>query len=123
MCRQGAGPLTSARLQGRLHCILFAWLALLAYQAQAQTMLELSADPFPHGMYLRWSISATATGYNVYRAPGNCLGSPSFANIASMAGESYYDPGLAPGAYCYYVTALNSGGESAPSNLVTGVAP
>ena len=69
--------------------------------------------------------ACTPTGYNVYRASVACplTGLPTGATkIASaITTTTYTDTTItAPGSYCYYVTALNSAGESAASNTGGG---
>jgi fibronectin type 3 domain-containing protein len=55
------------------------------------------------------------TGYNVYR--GTTSGGEGTTAIATVTGPSYADSGLTNGqAYYYKVTAINSVGESLPSN-------
>jgi len=69
--------------------------------------------------------ACTPSGYNVYRATVACpaSGLPTGATkIASnISAANYTDTTItAPGTYCYYVTALNSAGESAASNTAGG---
>lgn len=71
-----------------------------------------------HTVSLTWQDTQTAT-YNVYRAPGNCSGSPVFTRIADgVAAKSYTDLDVPVGTYCYQVTAAANGLESLPSNSV-----
>ena len=68
---------------------------------------------------LRWTAASGATGYNVYR---RVSGAGSYSQIASNHAVNAYfvDSGLSGGsAYDYYVTAINGGGESAASNVIT----
>lgn len=72
---------------------------------------------------LAWqdTVNPTATQYNVYRAPSSCAGTPTFTklNASPVATRSYNDSGVAPGTYCYRVTAVLAGlPESAPSSSV-----
>lgn len=67
---------------------------------------------------LTWADASNPSGttYSVYRAAGPCSGSPSFAKIAtSIAALNYTDKALAPGTYCYAVTASYNGQESVRS--------
>jgi fibronectin type 3 domain-containing protein len=62
---------------------------------------------------LTWATSARATSYLVKRAEAS--GGP-HAEIATAVGLSHQDTGLENGkSYFYVVTAVNAGGESAPS--------
>lgn len=56
----------------------------------------------------------TATTYSVYRAPGLCSGTPVFAKISTaLAVKTFSDASVAPGLYCYTVTASLNSVESA----------
>jgi Fibronectin type III domain len=73
------------------------------------------------GVQLSWTApGGSVSSYKVYREPAtsSTCGSP-FSNIASTASTSYKDTSTTRRSYyCYQVTAVNSGGESAPSNPV-----
>jgi len=86
-----------------------------------------------HNAHLAWTAPTTCvdgsacspSGYNVYKATVACpaTGLPAgAAKIASAITATTYDDGTisAPGVYCYYVTALNSSGESTASNTGGG---
>jgi hypothetical protein len=86
-----------------------------------------------HAATLSWTAPTTcvdgspctATGYNVYRAAIACPASGLPAGALRIANAvtttSYSDTTVtAPGSYCYYVSALNSAGESAASNTAGG---
>jgi len=63
---------------------------------------------------LSWTASPGADRYNVYRALGT---SGSFALLASSTSAGYTDASVSnTTSYCYAVTAVNAGGESADSN-------
>lgn len=63
---------------------------------------------------LSWTDnSSDETGFKLYRN-GTPLSSPIAANTTNFS-----DAGLTCGTYSYYVAAVNSNGESAPSNAVT----
>jgi hypothetical protein len=68
---------------------------------------------------LAWAASPTSgVTYNVYSSTSSAF-TPSAANriATGLAATSYYNTGLSPSTTHYYlVTALNSTGESAPSN-------
>jgi fibronectin type 3 domain-containing protein len=71
------------------------------------------------GIQVSWTAPAgTVNSYNVYRTGATsaaCGGS--FTKIASPTSTSYKDTSAGRGSYyCYYATAVNSGGESLPSN-------
>lgn len=86
-----------------------------------------------HRVDLTWTDSTTTgvTAQNIYRATGNCatLTTSSFTLISSVSGTttSFSDttvnqtPPSAGISYCYAITAVNSGGESAFSNLSQAV--
>jgi hypothetical protein len=90
--------------------------------------LKLTAiDSADDTIALAWSRSASARGFNVYRA-ARADGDYVRLNLAPIAGNSYADSGLTPEtAYFYAVTALGSEGESeraGPVRVATGsVAP
>lgn len=87
-----------------------------------------------HNAHLAWTApttcvdgsACTATGFKVYKASVACpaSGLPTGATVlAALAGTvTTYDDGTisAPGTYCYYVTAVNSVGESSASNTAGG---
>jgi penicillin-binding protein 2A len=75
-----------------------------------------------HWIALKWIASTTpGVSYEVYRKPG---GQTYFARYVATTMTSYLDTGVRPGqSYSYYVTAINSSGESAPSNTITLVVP
>lgn len=66
----------------------------------------------------------TATTYTVYRATGLCSGTPAFSKLASsVTGTTYADATVIAGNYCYQVTAVVNGVESAPSNQALAPVP
>jgi fibronectin type 3 domain-containing protein len=91
------------------------------------TALPIAPPPTPAGVQalagsdcvtLGWSASPRATSYSIRR--GTTPGGP-YAPIASPAAPSYVDTDAPNGGMYYYVvTALNAGGESAPSEEVSG---
>jgi Tol biopolymer transport system component len=58
---------------------------------------------------LSWTAVSSATSYNVYR---------NGAVIGTSTNTSYVDTSAAQNTYSYYVTAVNTYGESSPSNTV-----
>jgi len=97
-----------------------AWLQLYGVKAVASA----------HYVTLAWTDSVNpappATLYRAYRADASdCTGSPSFAPIVSgVVAKTYNDTHVASGVnYCYYVTAYNTVGESAPSGAAAAAIP
>jgi hypothetical protein len=79
-----------------------------------------------HSVTLNWEDGRNPAGvtYNVYRVLGLCSGSPAFSKIAEgVAVRTYLDTTVQPGPYCYVVTAVFSGIESAYSNSALGQVP
>jgi hypothetical protein len=80
-----------------------------------------------HSVTLNWNAPSDATAgttYSVYRAPGPCTGTPVMAKIVSaIVPRTYVDTTVAPGPYCYAVTAVAGGAESVYSNLAPAVVP
>jgi protocatechuate 3,4-dioxygenase beta subunit len=63
---------------------------------------------------LSWTVVGTATSYNIYRND---------VIVGSSTTKSFTDTSLpSDGTYSYYVTAVNSSGESAASNTISVVA-
>ncbi|MDE2591008.1 MAG: hypothetical protein KGL95_15230, partial [Patescibacteria group bacterium] len=58
---------------------------------------------------LSWSASGGATSYNIYR---------NGVKVGSSTTTTFSDSSAPEGVESYYVTAVNSGGESSPSNTV-----
>lgn len=62
---------------------------------------------------LTWNAVSGATQYKVYRDGGS-------TPIATVTQPSYTDTTVTPdGTHTYYVTAVNSGGQSSPSNTIS----
>jgi len=83
-----------------------------------------SQAPAQHSVTLTWADTANPAGttYSVYRATGVCSGAPTFSKLLTgVAAKTYIDATVTPGNYCYQVTAVFTGIESAPSN--TALAP
>ncbi len=69
-----------------------------------------------------WDASSDSSiqGYRLYRADGTCLlhGYFSIVNTyGQVTSGTVTDPSTG-GTYCHFLTAFNSAGESAPSNMV-----
>ena len=94
-----------------------ALLMICSFAALAQTA---------HSATLTWAdlLNPTGTTYSVYRATGLCSGTPTYAKIASaLTVKTYEDVTVQPGNYCYTVTAVFNGMESAPSNTAGAPVP
>jgi hypothetical protein len=81
-----------------------------------------------HSVSLTWTASTTTgiTSYNVYRAVYASSVCGSYSNIGSTASTvtAYIDSVVTDGTtYCYATTAVDSGGESAYSNVVQAAIP
>lgn len=76
---------------------------------------------------LSWTDTTNPSGvtYNVYRAPSACTGTPAFARITSgVIPKTFTDANVPYGTYCYVVTAVGGGIESAYSPTAgTAVGP
>ena len=95
---------------------LFAFL-LLAVSGFAQTT---------HSVTLTWldSLNPAGTTYSVYRASGLCSGTPSFAKlITGLSAKTFQDTTVTPGPFCYTVTAVVNGVESAQATPVNPTVP
>jgi hypothetical protein len=80
-----------------------------------------------HNVALAWTASASAAAnpsltYNVYRSPG-CSGTFTLLNSSTVSATTFIDSGVSAGTYCYRVTAVLSGAESAPSNQAAAIVP
>lgn len=90
----------------------------------------LSATPAlsQRSVRITWQASSDAAAnpsltYNVYRA-SSCAGQFSKVNASPVSFTSYVDATVGVGAaYCYRVTAVLNGLESAPSNQVIAAIP
>jgi endoglucanase len=80
--------------------------------AQASVPSGLSAKPGRNQVTLSWNATGGAASYNVKRSSAS--GGP-YALIASTAGTSYTDEGLAGGTYYYVVSGVSAAGESVNS--------
>lgn len=94
------------------------WIAIAAGLAQAAS----------HAVTLSWQDTLNPTGagttYSVYRSTGLCSGTPTFSKVASaVTTMTYEDTTVTPGNYCYEVTAVLNGMESAPSNTAAAAVP
>ena len=78
---------------------------------------------------ITWGDVGSETGYRVYRADGDCGGTPVFSQVGSdlaantlgFTDATLATDGTADGTYCYSVRSFDTDGESADSNLATVV--
>ena len=69
---------------------------------------------------LNWSASATATSYNIYYSTITGVTPVNGTKVSGVAATSYTQNSLTNGTpYFFIVTAMNAGGESAPSIQVS----
>lgn len=71
-----------------------------------------------HTATITWTNSPDTPNTNVYRLSGACpatLTGFTLLTPTPVATGTYTDATITPGAYCYYVTAVVGGAESAPS--------
>lgn len=88
-----------------------------------------------HSVTLTWNVPSDAIAtstYNVYRITATCPTTPltsasaaltaGFAklNSAPLTATTDVDSSVTPGTYCYFVTQVQGGLESPPSNNVVG---
>lgn len=111
--------------------LLLFLLALIAMSLPAlgrppALLLQAAASAPAHSVTLTWTPSADSDGgtvgsNNVYRAPGACSAAGTMAQIATaVAAPTYKDGTVAVGeSYCYEVTFVINGTESAPTNEVS----
>ena len=79
-----------------------------------------------HSVKLSWldPLNPEGTTYTVHRTPGLCSGTANYDKIADgVTGLTYTDSTVQPGNYCYVVTAVLNGMESAPSNAASASVP
>ena len=69
-------------------------------------------------VHVSWSSVELADSYNIYRSEGNCDTTPDTLVAQDLTAVSFEDTPPADGIYCYAVTALRRGAESALSGRV-----
>lgn len=107
---------------------------LIAVSILASLLLGTSARAQSHSVTLSWTVSTDDTTtscaspntclQNVYRATGACSSSSTFSVVSSplSTANSFVDSNVSVGqTYCYQVTFVINGFESAPSNQVSAV--
>ena len=102
-----------------MKALILAALAVGALYAQTAAVPQHSAT-------LAWKDPGNPAGvtYNVKRATGLCSGTPAFNTIATaITTLSYTDTTVAPGNYCYEVSATFAGVESPASNTASASVP
>jgi len=95
---------------------------------------SVTPQTFGHQAVLTWTAPTmcsdgspcTATSYNVYKVATACpsgstvSGATKIASVPSTS-TTYTDTNIvAPGSYCWFVTAVNANGESTASNAAGG---
>ena len=104
----------------RFGLLLFLILAL-AFPSLAQSHSATISITAP-------SDATSASGYNVYRASGICPATaPGTLGWTKLTASpitvlTYTDSTITVGAWCYYVTQVQVGVESSPSNAAGGTA-
>lgn len=69
---------------------------------------------------LNWSAAGNAAAYSIYYAPSADLSRANSTKITNVVSTSYILTGLTNGTtYYFFITAINSSGESAPSGQVS----
>jgi len=101
---------------------LIAILFVVAFPAFAQS--DASATD-AKTVSLAWEDARNPAGvsYSVYRSNSVCSVTSLFVKVATVTAKSYEDANVAPGNYCYRVTATLNSLESSPSNSVDVTIP
>ena len=88
-----------------------------ATPTELKSPTNLTAIPGDGKVTLTWSAVQNATGYNIYRKKA---GEQNFTKLTTVSGTNYNDIGLVNDVtYYYYVTAIQNGFESEPSDIVS----
>ena len=104
---------------------------LLAFSFCTVSIAPALAQTASHQAVLSWpapSDATTSSSYNVYRANATCptsgLGTLTWTKLTTtpIAALTYTDNSIGVGNWCYYVTQLQQGAESVPSNTAGGQA-
>jgi hypothetical protein len=97
--------------------------------AVALLVLAFAATPASaqHSVNLTWTASSDAAenpslAYNIYRA-STCIGPFTKLNVSPLAATAYLDAAVLSGSYCYQVTSVLRGVESAASNQAAALIP
>ena len=103
----------------KIIAILFAVVAFPAFARNDASTADAKT------VSLAWEDARNPTGasYAVYRSNSVCSVTSLFVKVASVPAKSFDDTNLAPGNYCYRVTAGMNGLESSPSNSVDVAIP
>jgi hypothetical protein len=84
----------------------------------APTGLAASTNVKKHWVTLNWSESQSGVSFNVYRSTSATI--PTSPTYTGISPKSFTDKTVTAGAtYYYWVTAVNSGGQSPPAGPVT----
>lgn len=98
----------------------------MKYLLIAAFSATLFAQTGTRSVKLDWADTQNPAGttYSVYQATGLCSGAPVFAKVATaVTTKTYTVTSVAPGNYCFQVTATANGFESAPSNTAAAAVP
>lgn len=83
-------------------------------------LFAISTQAATHQVVLNWTASVDGGVVTVYRAPGACSSSSTFAAVTTgVAANTFTDATVTVGSFCYQVTTVVNGVESLPSNQVT----
>lgn len=107
------------RYNSTMKRLLFGFLVIAAMIFAQSTVAQTV-----HNDTLTWTDPSNPAGttYNVYQASGLCSGNPTFTQVATaITAKTYLVTPLAPGTYCWYVTAALGGAESKPSPTTQAV--
>ena len=90
--------------------------------------ISLFSQTTSHSATLSWvdGVNPSGTTYNVYRAGGTCVGTPTFTKITTtpLTVLTYVDTNVTSNTnYCYTVKATLNGIESSNSNLISAAIP
>jgi len=113
---------------------LLLWAALTAAQAQTQYTVSVSEQlpvsdqffrliPNAHYVELTWTDPGNpqGTAYNLYRSLADCSRVSRFVVVATVTALGYVDRSVSAATYCYSLTAVYQGQESAPSATAVAV--
>src|ERR1035441_10788984 len=92
-------------------CILFAGIIAAAQPVHTAVLTWLDA------------LNPSGSTYSVYRAPGQCTGTPAPAFVQLKTGVAvltYVDSTITAGAYCYAVTATVAGSGRPQTQMGVG---
>jgi hypothetical protein len=101
---------------------IFGTILLSAQPAAPENLTAVQGSSTFHPVYvkLNWTSTTNMARFNLYRKDGAVSDTGSFIKrVSGIRGLFFNDMRVMPGqTYSYYVTAINSGGESSPSSIV-----